>query len=494
MKTILAIDEGTTGTTAVLMDETLNLIAEASVDFEQHFPKPGWVEHDPNQIWDAVKKTILDLSKKADLKTVAAIGITNQRETICFWDKKTSKPLSNAIVWQDRRTADICAQLKKKNLEKKFQKQTGLLLDPYFSGTKIAWAIKNWPAVKTAFKNKTLAVGTIDSFLVAKLTSGESHVTEPSNASRTLCFHISKHIWDKSLCKDLGVPLEILPKVLPSTSVFGKTKGLDFLPDGIPITGILGDQQSALLGQACIQEGQAKCTYGTGAFLLMNTGKKPKFSKHKLLTTVAWALNDKDYTYALEGSTFIAGAAVQWFRDGLGLIEKSSDIEELAKKVPDSDGVTFVPALTGLGAPYWNPHATGLFTGITRGTNKSHFARSVLDGIAFQITDLLSAMQNDLGKPLKGLNVDGGASLNNLMMQFQSDMLGVTLKRPKYIETTSLGAIFAAGLGAGIWKSLKQIEQTWKLGQTFQPSMKPSKRKKELARWKSAIKKAQLKS
>lgn len=492
MKTILAIDEGTTGTTAVLMDEHLNLLAEASVDFEQHFPKPGWVEHDPNQIWSAVRQTILEIGKKADLKSISAIGITNQRETVCFWDKKTAKPLSNAIVWQDRRTAVECDKLKKKNLEKKFQKETGLLLDPYFSGTKVAWALKNWQPVKEAHLRKTLAVGTIDSFLVAKLTSGDAHVTEPSNASRTLCFHLTKHVWDKTLCKALGVPLEIWPEVKPSTGFFGKTRGLDFLPDGIPITGILGDQQSALLGQACIREGQAKCTYGTGAFLLMNTGKKPRVSKHRLLTTIAWALNDKDYTYALEGSTFIAGAAVQWLRDGLGLIEKSSDIEVLAQRVPDSDGVTFVPALTGLGAPYWNPRATGLFTGITRGSNKSHFARAVLEGIGFQITDLLTAMQKDLGKSMKGLNVDGGASMNNLLMQFQSDVLGVELKRPQYIETTSLGAVFAAGLGAGIWKSLNEIERTWKLGQTFTPRMSAARRKQELTRWADAVKRANI--
>lgn len=491
-RTLLAIDEGTTGVTAVVMDEELNLLSEASVDFPQVFPKPGWVEHDPDEIWRAVEKTVREATSKIDIRSLAAIGITNQRETICFWDRATVRPVSNAIVWQDRRTADDCARLKKRGLESKFRKATGLLLDPYFSGTKAAWALKNVPSVKTAAQDGRLAIGTIDSFLVARLTGGDAHVTEPSNASRTLAFHLTKRAWDKELCKILGVPVDLWPKVLPSTGLFGKTRGLSFLPDGIPITGILGDQQSALLGQACLNPGEAKCTYGTGAFLLMNTGKKPVFSKHRLLTTIAWALSEKDVTYALEGSTFIAGAAVQWIRDELGFFKSSSEIEALAQSVPTSEGVTFVPALTGLGAPYWNPKATGLLTGITRGTNKAHIARAVLEGIAFQIVDLLHAMQKDLGKKMKGLNVDGGASANNLMMQFQSDMLGVELKRPKYLETTSLGAIFAAGLGAGIWKSTQEIHSTWKMDRAFEPKMDPKTRKENLARWAKAVERANL--
>lgn len=492
MRYLLAIDEGTTGTTAVIMDENLNRVAEAETDFPQHFPKPGWVEHDLNDIWHAVSKTIREVVSKVDASKICAIGITNQRETICFWEKGTAQPIANAIVWQDRRTAAECEKLKKRGLEKKFSKATGLLLDPYFSGTKAAWALKNWPVVAKAAKAKKLAIGTIDSFLVAKLTGGQSHVTEPSNASRTLCYHLTKHQWDRDLCKILGVPLEVLPEVRPSTGEFGRTKGLGFLPDGIPITGILGDQQSALLGQACTQPGQAKCTYGTGAFLLMNTGKKPAYSKHRLLTTIAWALNEKDYTYALEGSTFIAGAAVQWIRDGMGLIGSAGEIERLASEVKSSDGVVFVPALTGLGAPYWNPDATGMFTGITRGTTRAHVARAVLEGVAFQITDLLTAMQKDLGKKLTGLNVDGGASANNLLMQFQSDILGVKLRRPQYLETTSLGAIFAAGLGAGIWTSLKQVEKTWKEDRTFTPTITAIERKKELARWTKAVERVNL--
>lgn len=497
-KYLLAIDEGTTGTTALLMDTELNVVAEASVDFPQHFPKPGWVEHDPKEIWKAVGESVTAALKKSgvDSKAIAAIGITNQRETLCFWDKKTGETLANAIVWQDRRSADLCESLKKQSLEAVFQKATGLLLDPYFSGTKAAWAIQNWPAVGKAAKEGRLAAGTIDSFLVAKLTGNPDHVTEPSNASRTLAFHLEKRVFDESLCDALGVPLGIWPRIEASNGKFGLTKGLGFLPDGIPITGILGDQQSALLGQACTRPGQAKCTYGTGAFLLMNTGSKPVYSHHRLLTTIAWAIGDvKDdasVTYALEGSTFVAGAAVQWFRDGLGAIKDSAEIESLAASVSSSEGVTFVPALTGLGAPYWSPDSTGMFTGITRGTTKAHLARAVLEGIGFQIADLLAAMQQDLGRPLESLNVDGGASANNLLMQFQSDVLGVKLKRPKVVETTALGAIFAAGLGAGIWSDLSAVEKSWKIDREFKPAFDPTTRGREISRWKSAIAKTLL--
>lgn len=493
---LLAIDEGTTGTTAVIMDQDLHFIAETSIDFPQHFPKPGWVEHDLTEIWTAVGESIEAAVKKSgiDPKKIAAIGITNQRETICFWDKQTGETLGNAIVWQDRRTAELCEALKNQALEEVFRKATGLLLDPYFSGTKAAWAIRNWPKVGAAAKSERLAAGTIDSFLVMKLTGNLDPVTEPSNASRTLCFHLEKRMFDESLCAALGVPKSIWPRVQPSTSLFGKTKGLSFLPDGIPITGILGDQQSALLGQACTRPGQAKCTYGTGAFLLLNTGHKPVYSKHRLLSTIAWALgdlqDDKNITYALEGSTFVAGAAVQWFRDGLGAIESSADIEALAASVETSDGVTFVPALTGLGAPYWSPDSTGLFTGITRGTKKAHLARAILEGIAFQVSDLLAAMQQDLGRPLEGLNVDGGASENHLLMQFQSDILGVKLHRPEYVETTALGAIFAAGIGAGIWTDLSEVEKRWKQEREFTPEISHEQRESEISRWKMALGKA----
>jgi glycerol kinase len=386
----------------------------------------------------------------------------------------------------------MCEQLKSKGLEKFFQDSTGLLLDPYFSGTKAAWALKNWPELKTAYKAGKLAAGTIDSFVLAKLTSGNVHATEPSNASRTLCFHLTKHVWDSELGTALGVPTDIWPEVLPSMGVFGVTRGVPGLPDGIPISGILGDQQSALLGQAGIREGLAKCTYGTGAFVLMNTGDRPAISRHRLLSTIAWKKGDQT-TYALEGSAFIAGAAVQWLRDGLGLIQSSSEIETLAAQVNDSEGVMFVPALTGLGAPYWDPDARGLFSGLTRGTTRAHMARAVLEGIAFQIADILTAMQKDLGRNLEGLNVDGGASANNLLMQFQADVLSVPLKRPKYLETTSLGAIFAAGMGVGIWEDFKSIEKTWKMDRLFEPQIASKQKEELLAGWKTAVSRAQLK-
>ena len=427
MDYILAIDEGTTGTTALLMDADLNRVAEATVDFEQYFPKPGWVEHDPNEIWTAVGHTVREVLKHIDPRKIMAIGITNQRETICFWDRQTNEPLARAIVWQDRRTSEACEILRAKGTEPFFQERSGLLIDPYFSGTKVAWALQNWGEVKNAQKAGRLAVGTIDSYLIARLSGGAVHATEPSNASRTQCFNIHKHAWDADLCNAIGVPMDIWPEVRPSVGTFALTRGFAGLPDGIPITGVLGDQQSALLGQACVKEGMAKCTYGTGAFLLLNTGRKPAKSRHRLLTTVAWALSEDSYTYALEGSAFIAGAAVQWLRDGLKLIRDASEIEALAESVPTSEGVVFVPALTGLGAPYWDSTATGMFTGLTRGTTRGHIARAVLEGIALQNADILSAMQKDLGKPLAGLNVDGGAAANNLLMQFQADVLGVPL-------------------------------------------------------------------
>jgi len=487
MEYILAIDQGTTGTTSLLMDSNLNRVAHASVDFEQHFPKPGWVEHDLNDIWSTVIQTVREVTKHVDTRKIVAIGITNQRETVCFWDHKTSEPLARAIVWQDRRTAQMCEELRARGVEKFYQESTGLLLDPYFSGTKAAWALKNWPEVNSAYKAGRLAVGNIDSYLIAKLSGGAVHATEPSNASRTLCFHLTQHRFDPELCEGLGVPVNIWPEVCPSVGTFAVTKGFKILPDGIPITGVLGDQQSALLGQACVKEGNAKCTYGTGAFLLLNTGRKPARSKHRLLTTIAWALKPDEYTYALEGSAFIAGAAVQWVRDGLKFIRESAEIETLAASVPTSEGVVFVPALTGLGAPYWDPNATGMFTGITRGTTRAHMARAVLEGIAFQNVDILNAMQKDMGKPLVHLNVDGGASANNLLMQFQSDVLGVKLRRPEYLETTSLGAVFAAGLGAGIWTDLTDIEKTWKEDRTFVPKFEDVDRQKAMSQWHRAI-------
>jgi glycerol kinase len=490
MDYILAIDQGTTGTTALLVDSNLNRVAEAGVDFEQHFPKPGWVEHDLEDIYTTVVQTVREVTKQIDPRKILSIGITNQRETLCFWDRQTNKPLARAIVWQDRRTTEICDNLKARGTEPFFQDNTGLLVDPYFSGTKAAWAFKNWDDVKSAHKAGRLAAGTIDSYLIARLSGGVVHATEPSNASRTLCFNLHKHKWDPDLCAALGVPTDIWPEVFPSVGTFALTKGFPGLPDGIPVTGVLGDQQAALLGQACVKEGSAKCTYGTGAFLLLNTGKKPAKSRHRLVSTVAWALSEDNYTYALEGSAFIAGAAVQWVRDGLKLIRDSAEIESLAASVPSTDGVVFVPALTGLGAPYWDANATGMFTGITRGTTQAHIARAVLEGIAFQNADVLAAMQKDLGKPLSGLNVDGGAAANDLLMQFQADILGLELRRPKYLETTSLGAIFAAGLGAGLWTEMSDIEKTWKQDRLFEPKMDEKARELALSGWHKAIKRA----
>lgn len=494
MDYILAIDEGTTGTTAFLVDRDLNVISQANVDFEQRFPQPGWVEHDLNDIWAAVGQTIRDVTKHVDARKIAAIGITNQRETLCFWDRGSGEPLARAIVWQDRRTTELCEQLRGKGLEPFFQDNSGLLLDPYFSGTKAAWALKNWGDVRTAHREGRLAAGTVDSFLISRLSGAAVHATEPSNASRTLCFHLEKHRFDPELCSALGVPLEIWPEVRPSVGTFALTRGVPGLPDGIPITGVLGDQQAALMGQACVKEGQAKCTYGTGAFLLLNTGRKPARSRHRLLTTIAWALSDNQYTYALEGSAFIAGAAVQWVRDGLKLIRDASEIEALAASVPTSDGVVFVPALTGLGAPYWDPGATGMFTGLTRGTTSAHLARAVLEGVAFQNADILGAMQKDLGRPLDSLNVDGGAAANGLLMQFQADVLGVKLRRPVSLETTSMGAVFAAGLGAGFWSDISDIEKTWREDRTFAPRLGEKERETLLARWHKAVARTMLKA
>lgn len=485
-KYLLAIDEGTTGAKALLMDTSLKMIAEKTVSFEQHFPQPGWVEHDVDQIWRAVEESVQYVVDKIDAKKIIGIGITNQRETICFWDKKTTKALSKAIVWQDRRTADRCKELKDKNLEASVQEKTGLLLDPYFSSSKIEWMLKNNPKVAAAANAGTLAIGTMDSYLLAKLTDGEVHATEASNASRTMLFNLKTQLWDADMMRIFGVSDGILPRVQPSFSKFGVTKGLKILPDGIPITGMIGDQQSALLGQACIHEGQAKCTYGTGAFLLMNTGSKLKKSKHRLLTTIAWTTESGGTTYALEGSAFMAGATIQWLRDGLKMISSAAEVESLASEVPSSEGVMLVPAFTGLGAPDWNPHARAVILGLTRGSTRAHIARAALDGIAFQNVDLLHAMEKDLGGKLTSLNVDGGACKNNLLMQIQADLLGCNLRRPEITETTSMGAIFAAGIGAGVWNSVEEITNVWKLEREFSPQMKDFDRAMRLKEWEAA--------
>ncbi len=489
-KYLLAIDEGTTSVKALLMDLSLNVIAEKSFPFEQHFPQSGWVEHDVDQIWNAVEESVKFVVENIDAKKIIGIGITNQRETICFWDKKTTKPLSKAIVWQDRRTADRCQELKNQNLESTVQEKTGLMLDPYFSSSKIEWMLKNNQKVSEAAKVGTLAIGTIDSYLLAKFTGGVAHATEASNASRTMLFNLKTQLWDAEMMRIFGVSDNMLPRVQPSFSKFGVTRGLKVLPDGIPITGMIGDQQSALLGQACIHEGQAKCTYGTGAFLLMNTGSKFKKSKHRLLTTIAWTTSSGETTYALEGSAFMAGATIQWLRDGLKIISTSAEVESLASEVSSSEGVMMVPAFTGLGAPDWNPHARAVISGLTRGSGRAHIARAALDGIAFQNVDLLQAMEKDLGGKLSSLNVDGGACKNNLLMQIQADLLGCKLRRPEFTETTSLGAIFAAGIGAEVWKTVEEITGVWKLEREFAPQMKDFDRLMRLKEWEAAKAKA----
>jgi glycerol kinase len=484
---ILAIDQGTTGTTALLLDRDVRVVAAHNVEFPNHYPRPGHVEHDVAEIWASVEAAVRGALAAAGAVTIRAIGITNQRETSLFWDRETGAPIHRALVWQDRRTADRCRDLKAAGHEARFKERTGLVLDPYFSGTKAGWLLDHVPGARARAAKGELLFGTIDAWLAWRLCG--AHATDPSNASRTLLYNIREMRWDAELCDILGVPMACLPRVCDNAEVLGETRGLGFLPDGIPVAGMAGDQQSALFGQACFAPGAAKCTYGTGAFVLMNTGTWPVRSDSGLLTTVGWRL-DGETTYALEGSAFIAGAAVQWLRDGLGLIEKASDIEALAASVPDSGGVVFVPALAGLGAPHWRPDARGLFTGITGGTTKAHIARAVLDGIALQISDILRAMATDAGTPLTELKVDGGAARNDLLMQFQADVLGVTCVRPTVLETTALGAAFLAGLGAGLWPNTDAIRAAWAEDRRFRPDMDAASRDAHLTAWAAAVAKA----
>ncbi len=489
---VMSIDQGTTGTTVLILDHQLNLLAKKNNEFKQYYPQLGWVEHDLEEIWSCTVKTIQETIQLANIdpKRIAAIGITNQRETTGIWDRNTGKPIHHAIVWQDRRTADFCNKLKKKpGMETKIRKKTGLVIDAYFSGTKIKWLLDNVAGAREKAKKGELAFGTIDTFLVYQLSGRKVHVTDVSNASRTLLMNLKTLEWDPELLKIFNVPQEVLPKICSSSEVYGKTRGVPGLPDGIPISGIAGDQQSALFGQACFEPGAAKCTFGTGSFILMNTGTKIVPSKNKMLTTVAWKIGNKT-EYALEGSAFIAGAAVQWLRDGLHLLNGAGDIETLASSVPDSGGVTFVPALVGLGAPHWKQEARGLINGITRATTKAHLARATLEGIAFLQYDILQAMAKDLGKKLKELKVDGGASVNNLLMQFLTDLLRVKIVRPKMVETTALGAAFLAGLAVGVWKDQKDIQKSWVKDREFVAEISPALAKKHVDRWKEAVAKA----
>lgn len=492
---ILAIDQGTTGTTINLVHVKGETTARVNQEFKQHYPKPGWVEHKPDDIWKSVTSLIEACLKKARVRPgeIAAIGITNQRETVVLWDRKNSRPVYNAIVWQDRRTAEDCDRWKAEGHAEMLRKKTGLVIDPYFSASKIRWILQNVAKVRERAEKGEIAAGTIDSFLMWKLTGGAVHKTDCSNASRTQLMNIESGQWDEELLKFFEVPRALLPEICDSSGYFGETKGLSVLPDGIPITGVAGDQQAALFGQTCFEEGEAKCTFGTGSFVLINSGKTMPQSKSGLLTTVAWKLKgDTQMTYALEGGAFVCGAAVQFLRDQLGFIEESREVEKLALQVKDSEGVEFVPALTGLGAPHWDPFARGLICGLTRGTTRAHLARATLEAMALQNTEILTAMKADLGQSLRSVRVDGGAAANGLLMQMQADYLGVEVVRPKMIETTSAGAAYLAGLGAGLFGSLDEIKRIWKVDRTYRSKLSDQERSDRLSRWQLAVRRARL--
>src|SRR5881396_583363 len=488
MKHILALDQGTTSSRAIVFDQAGSIVAVAQKEFPQIFPKPGWVEHNPRDIWYTQMGVAAEVLTKAQISAadVAGIGITNQRQTTVVWDRVTGEPIYNAIVWQDRRTAGICDRLKARKLDRVIRRKTGLVIDAYFSATKVQWILQNVKGARARAKAGGLAFGTIDSWLIWNLTGGRNHVTDVSNASRTMLLDIAKCEWDDELLDLFGVARSMLPDVRSSSEVYGDTK---LLGAPIPIAGIAGDQQAALFGQACTKPGMAKNTYGTGCFMLMNTGTKRIASKNNLLTTVAWRIGNRT-EYALEGSIFIAGAVVQWLRDGLGIIKSSSEVEALAAQVTDPQGVYLVPAFAGLGAPHWDQYARGILAGVTRGTTAAHIARAALEGIAFQVADVLRAMEADAKIRLKELRVDGGASANNLLMQFQSNLLGVPVVRPKVTETTALGAAYLAGLAVGYWKDQKQIAAQWQVDRRFTHAMKATQRKQLETGWRKALDRA----
>jgi glycerol kinase len=485
-KFILALDQGTTSSRAIIFDHNGEIKAIAQKPFEQIFPQPGWVEHDANEIWATQSSVAAEVVAKADLNgtNIAAIGITNQRETAVVWDRETGTPVYNAIVWQDRRTAKYCDELKERGLTDMIREKTGLVIDAYFSGTKVKWILDNVAGARERAEKGELCFGTIDSWLVWKFTRGSMHITDVSNASRTLLFNIHTMQWDQELLDLLTIPKSMLPEVKQSSEVYGETATTLFASK-IPIAGIAGDQQAALFGQMCVEEGMAKNTYGTGCFLLMNTGNKPVSSKN-LLTTVGWKING-EVTYAMEGSVFVGGAAIQWLRDGLGIIHTSAESETLAASVKDNGGVYFVPALTGLGAPYWDQYARGAIFGITRGTTAGHIARAAIEGIAFQVYDLLRTMEEESGKQSTELRVDGGAVANNAMMQFQADIFGSKVVRPKILETTALGAAYLAGLAVGYWDSIDEVKKQWSVDRVFEPAQDGQHVEKQLAEWKKAI-------
>lgn len=484
---VLALDQGTTSSRAIVFDHKGQIVSAAQKDFKQHFPKAGWVEHDPAEIWSSQSAVMIEALVNEGIKPnqIAAIGIANQRETTIVWDRKTGKPLYNAIVWQDRRTAAFCDELKAAGKAEMIAEKTGLILDAYFSATKIKWILENVEGARDQAEKGELAFGTIDTWLVWKLTAGQTHITDITNASRTMLFNIHEKKWDSELLALFGIPEALLPSVKSSSEVYCQTAG-DVLSVKIPIAGIAGDQQAALFGQLCTKAGMAKTTYGTGCFLVMNTGDQSVKSNNKLLTTIAWELNGK-VTYALEGSVFIGGAAIQWLRDGMELFGHAKESEKLAMSLKDNDGVYFVPALAGLGAPHWDQNARGAFFGITRGTTIAHMTRAALEAIAYQVNDVLKAMEKDSGEATLELRVDGGATANNFLMQFQADILGCEIKRPKIIETTALGAAFFAGLAVGFWKNEEELKSLWEADQSFVPQMDQKQVAQYLHFWHKAV-------
>lgn len=486
-KYILALDQGTSSSRAIVFDHEGRICATAQKEFPQHFPKPGWVEHDPKDIWSSEASVIAEAITSMGINglNIAGIGITNQRETTIVWDAETGEPVYNAIVWQDRRTSEYCDSLKEQNLTGFIREKTGLIIDAYFSATKIRWILENVPGARARAEAGKLRFGTVDTWLLWNLTRGECHMTDVSNASRTMLFNIHTLNWDEDLMKLFGIPMSMLPEVHSSSEIYGYTKTTIFAHK-VPVAGIAGDQQAALFGQMCTTPGSVKNTYGTGCFLLMNSGTKPITSSHNLLTTIAWKIGDT-VNYALEGSIFVGGSVVQWLRDGLGIIKSSSEIESLAMTVPDNGGVYFVPALTGLGAPYWDQYAKGTICGLTRGTTAAHIARAALEGIAFETMDIVNAMEHDAGIKLAELKVDGGASRNNLMMQFQADILGTKVIRPKVTETTAMGACYLAGLATGYWDSLDDIKRQWNADKVFEPLAPAEKVLKLKEGWGNAI-------
>lgn len=487
---ILALDQGTTSSRALIFDKSGQICSIAQKELQQHFPKAGWVEHDPNEIWSSQVSVAAEAMSKINISgaQLAGIGITNQRETTVVWDRLTGEPLCNAIVWQDRRTAAYCDELKQKGLSEQIRQKTGLVIDAYFSGTKIKWILDNIKDAREKAAKSMLAFGTIDSWLVWKLTGGQIHITDVSNASRTMLFNIHTLKWDADMLELFDIPASILPIVVSSSEIYGYTKS-QFFGAEVPIAGIAGDQQAALFGQMCIEEGMVKNTYGTGCFMLMNTGNKPCLSKNNLLTTIAWQINGET-TYALEGSIFMAGAVIQWLRDGLGIIKSAAEAEELALTVNDNGDLYFVPSFTGMGAPYWDQHARGLMIGVNRGTTRAHIARAALEGIAFQTMDVLSVMELDAQIKISELRVDGGASTNNLLMQIQADLLGIPVVRPQITETTAMGAALLAGLATGFWSSISDLTQQWQINKRFDPQQDPDITSQMKSRWADAVKRA----